>query len=495
MVRDKGQSANKDWLAAQAAAAPRKLALTFGGAHWSFYQLHEQVEALCKRLASLHLPAGAIVAVHMPNSAEYVLLIHALARLGLVLAPLNTRLAAPELEAQLRHLAPACLIHQNPHDPTALTAVLPGYAVAVISFVQLMGLAPAPFTPTPFDLERTQAIVFTSGSTDTPKAVELTFANHFWSATASAARIGVHGADLWLSCLPFYHVGGLAVVFRSCLCAIGIALHERFVLDAVNAALDAEPITLVSLVPTMLKHLLEVRPRFPTQLRLVLLGGAPASDALLRAALDRGVPIAPTYGLTEAASQVATMLPSDVAQKLGSVGKPLLFTEVRIANESGVSLPAGEIGEVVVRGPTVMRGYYKNAAATQRALRHGELFTGDLGYVDVEGDLWLVQRRSDLIVSGGENILPSEVERVLRLHPAVSEALVVGLPDAEWGQRVGAVVVPHHGQTIDVTELDTHTRKHLAGYKVPRHLRVVAALPQLSNGKVDAKAARKLFAQ
>jgi O-succinylbenzoic acid--CoA ligase len=321
----------------------------------------------------------------------------------------------------------------------------------------------------------------------------LTYGNHFWSATASAFHLGVLPDDRWLSILPLYHVGGLAVLFRCCLYGAAAVLQEGFDLDAVNRSLDEEAITLVSLVPTMLYRLLPTRASWPERLRLVLLGGAAASPELVAQALAAGVPVATTYGLTEAASQVATMLPDEARDKPGSVGRPLLFTEMQILGDGNAPLPAGEIGEVAVRGPAVMAGYYAAPKATAEALRGGWLHTGDMGYLDEDGDLWLVQRRSDIIVSGGENVYPAEVEAVLGAHPAVAAAAVVGLPDAEWGEQVAALVVVREGRTIEAGELLRFARQRLAGYKLPRRLSFVDAMPQTALGKVARAAVREML--
>jgi O-succinylbenzoic acid--CoA ligase len=203
--------------------------------------------------------------------------------------------------------------------------------------------------------------------------------------------------------------------------------------------------------------------------------------------------VAPTYGLTEAASQVATMPPQDAARKPGSAGRPLLFTSVRIVNEAGQELPAGAYGEVVVSGPTVMRGYFNNPEATAKTLRDDQLYTGDIGYLDEDGDLWLVQRRSDVIVSGGENVYPAEVERALEQHPAVAVVCVVGLPHPEWGQQVAAAVVLREGQSLAEVELLTFGRERLAGYKLPRVVRFVKSLPQTASGKIARQAVTEMF--
>jgi O-succinylbenzoic acid--CoA ligase len=307
--------------------------------------------------------------------------------------------------------------------------------------------------------------------------------------------LGVLPDDRWLSCLPLYHVGGLAVIFRSCLYGTAVDLHDGFDLTAINHSLDTQSISLISLVPTMLVRLLAVRDAWPATLRLVLLGGAAAAPDLLGEALAAGVPVATTYGLTEAASQVATMLPADVRRKPGSAGRPLMFTSVRIVHEDGQTAAPGVYGEIVVSGPTVMRGYVNNEAATAATVRDGDLFTGDIGYLDDDGDLWLVQRRSDLIISGGENIYPAEVEAVLKQHPAVTAVCVVGVPDAQWGQLVTAAVVLQEAATVGAADLLAFCRQHLAGYKLPRRLRFVPQLPQTASGKVHRQAVAALMAE
>jgi len=317
----------------------------------------------------------------------------------------------------------------------------------------------------------------------------ITFANHFWSAIGSAFRLGVDRDDRWLVCLPLYHVGGLAILFRSCLYGTAVVLHDGFDVAAVGHSLRHDSVTLASLVPTMLVRLLHeglVGCAAPA-LRLVLLGGAAAPASLLAEARAAGLPVAVTYGLTEAASQVATLLPDSAATKPGCTGRPLLFTAVAVVDEQGHPLPPNTPGDIIVAGPTVMAGYYRDEAATAAALRDGYLHTGDIGLLDSDGDLWLLDRRADLIVSGGENVYPAEVERVLREHPAVALAAVVGLPHPEWGQQVAAAVVLRRPGAATAGALLAHCRARLPGYKCPRRLRLVDALPQTASGKIQRR--------
>jgi len=483
---------SEDWLTARARATPLALALMIGEARWSYGALDQLVDRACWELQRAGVTAGHHVALLLPNGLPYVTLIHALARLGAVLVPLNTRLTASEIHWQLTQSDSAWLIYGA--EFAEVVAHLDGVdgcqRVDVTTIVHGREQAVAFSPKTPFRLDASQAIVFTSGTTGRPKGAMLTFANHFWGATASAYRLGLLPQDRWLSCLPLYHVGGLAVVFRSCLYGTAIVLHARFDLDAFDTSLDQDEITLTSVVPTMLHRLLTKRAgkAWPASLRHILLGGAAATAELLATARASNAPVATTYGLTEAASQVATMRPEEVRDKPGSVGKALMFSTIRVVDDAGNPVLAGEKGEIVVSGPTVMAGYYKNPAATAKTIRNGALYTGDIGYLDAAGDLWPVQRRSDLILSGGENVYPAEVEALLRQHPAVADVCVVGIPDEEWGQTVAALIVCHPDVPVTVEALTDYCRAQLASYKRPRLMRFTDALPQTASGKIERHA-------
>ena len=517
----------QDWLAERAQATPQKLALLIGEQRWTYGPLNQLVNAVSSRLQNEGMQAGDFVAVLLPNGLPYVCLVHALARLGAVLVPLNTRLTPTELRWQIEHVAAKWLIADEEIAQDAAQWLMVNCQLLIFSD---SWLAETSFTihHLPFTINNYQSVVFTSGTSGQPKGVRLTFANHFWSATASAYRLGLNPDDLWLSVLPLYHVGGLAVLFRSALYGTAVSLHPRFDLETINHDLDSNPITLISVVPTMLHRLLTSRTDWPAHLRLILLGGAAAPPELVAQAnaLPRAVNgnqlsvsgkpstdyrspntdysplVAPTYGLTEAASQVATMLPIDAARKPGSVGKPLMFTNVKIVGEDGEERPSHEIGEIVVTGPTIMAGYFdknlhreergehrenKTSALSAPSAVNNTIHTGDLGYLDEDGDLFLVQRRSDLIVSGGENVYPAEVEAVLRQHPQVIEACVVGIPDAEWGQRVVAMAQIAPNATVSAQDLITFCREHLAGYKIPRQIGLVTELPLTASGKIGRK--------
>lgn len=484
----------QDWLAASAAANPDHPALISDSHTWSYADLDAHVSVMCRWLAGERIQRGDHVGVLLPNCPEYVLLIHVLARLGAVLVPLNVRLTPDEIAWQAGWADCAILLC---NESTAAKAG--GIRAPILQIETFTPLEPQPEAAGKapdgnIDLNSVQSIVFTSGTTGKPKGAQITFGNHFWSATASSWRLGVLPHDRWLLVMPLYHVGGMSIVFRSALYGTAIVLHDGFDAERVWHSMETQAITLISVVPTMLHRLLDARPGqlFPSSVRLVLLGGAAASPALIERCMAQNVPVATTYGLTEACSQVATMMPDDVARKPGSVGRPILFSRVRIADAQGHTLPPGEHGEVIVSGQTVMAGYYKQH--DERTLRDGELHTGDIGYLDDDGDLWIVQRRSDLIVSGGENVYPAEVEHVLSQHPAVSEVAVVGIPSEEWGQQVAAAVVLRQETVATAEILDAFCRQQLAAYKCPRRYLLVASLPQTGSGKISRKAVAELFA-
>jgi O-succinylbenzoic acid--CoA ligase len=482
----------KDWLSISASANPNALALLYEGQAWRYHELDREVSALRAGLQPQGIQPGQHIAVLMPNTADTVILIHALIRLGGVLVPLNTRLTAEEIAFQVANADCAALIYDS-----AFSDKVQSLDVQKIAFADLDATGTQTVEPQEIDLNDPHAILFTSGTTGQPKGVMLTYSNHFWSATASAFRIGTLPEDRWLCCLPLYHVGGLNILFRCCLYGTAIVLHNGFDVDKVLHSIQDDGVTLASLVPTQLYRLMgEIENRSTPlihHLRLVLLGGAAATPELVIRGQALSIPVATTYGMTETDSQVATQTPEATQVKPGSVGRALPFSAIRVMDDDGKALETDQIGEIVVSGPTIMREYFRNEQATRKALQEGWLHTGDLGYFDSDGDLWIVQRRSDLIISGGENVYPAEVESLLRQHSAVEEVCVIGLPDAEWGQRITAAVILKSDTELTQEVLIAFAREHLAGYKVPRVIRFVDALPLTSSGKVERKSVAALF--
>jgi len=478
-----------DLLAARAQATPARLALWARQGRWTYADLDRWAHAWAAQLWAWGLRPGHRVALAARPQPVTLALVWAVWRAGLTLAPVHLRFGPAEAQRALARLRPALLLADPEARAWLQAAEATGTAVQPLPGPWPEAPPRAPdWRPPQQPVAGPALLLFTSGTTRAPKLAALTQANLFWSALASGYRLGVVPEDRWLLTLPLYHVGGLSVVVRSALYGTAIVLPEArpsFDPEALWTTMERTQTTLVSLVPTMLYRLLQRVPeRAPSSLRVLLLGGAAARPELIREAFARGYPVALTYGLTEAASQVATAGPELTRRKPGTVGRPLLFTHVRVVDDAGRDLPAGQVGELWVRGPNVFAGYVGDPDATARAFAGAWLRTGDMGYWDADGHLWVLARRADLIVSGGENIAPAEVEQALLTHPAVAEAAVVGIPDPEWGQRVAAAVVLRPGAHVTPAALEAHVRERLAGYKVPRVLRIVPALPRTASGKI-----------
>jgi O-succinylbenzoic acid--CoA ligase len=477
----------RNWLLQRAEQAPDAPALEFDGAPWTFAELAERARRGAAYVLGTHPAGDEPLALLLPGGADFAAWFHALALAGRTVLPLNTRLTCGELAQQLTDARVSWLLGEGGDARLDdLAQRVPGLRTwAAPSLAAL----PGPSSSLPgarIDEGGTLAVLFTSGTTGRAKGACLSWGNFLASAHGAADRLGPTVAGRWLACMPLFHVGGLSILMRSALYGGPVRLQPRFDAAAVSNALDSGDIAGLSLVPTMLSRLLEHRAgrRSPAGLRVLLLGGAPVAPDLLRRAFEAGFPVCPTYGLTEATSQVATAAPPNATG--ASPMRPLSGIELRIVDD-GHDLPVGAAGEIAVRGATVMQGYLNDAQATQRALRAGWLFTGDMGYLDATGGLHVLDRRDDLVISGGENVYPAEIEAVLLEHPAVTEVGVAGVPDADLGARVVAWVVVRPGAEIDAAALDRYCRARLAGYKRPREFRIVDALPRNAAGKLQRR--------
>ncbi len=452
-----------DPVAARAAVAPRSPAveLPYGAASWA--ELEAGVDIAARRLAALGVrPRDRVVLIAEPGlpAAE---IIYALPRLGAVLVPL-----APQ-DPATRHLAARA---------EARLVVRPEELERVRPARTSPELVPGPDEP--------RTLIFTSGSTGEPKGVLLSFENHSASANASAGALRLLPSDKWLACLPLNHIGGLSIFVRAAEIGFCVAPVAGFEAPEVIERLASSEATAVSLVPTMLIRMLDEGWEPHPPLRFVLLGGAPASSALIERAEDAGVPVAPTYGMTETCSQVTTLPPWERPPSGGTAGRPLPGMRVVIGDSPHEPFETGERGQIWVSGPAVARETYTGPIP----LVDGWLATGDVGTLDELGYLSVLGRLDEVIVTGGENVAPQEVEAALMEHPAVSEAVVLGVPDAQWGRRVVAVVVPVRGGDFGLESLKGFLRQRLAGFKVPKEFLVVEDLPRTPAGKVDRTALR-----
>jgi O-succinylbenzoic acid--CoA ligase len=408
------------WLPRAAARHPDRPAINA----LTYAELLAEVDATARRLAGRGVRPFDRVGIALAPGEGFCIALHAVLRLGALAVPVDVRLTARE----------------RARVTEGTTAVIDGPVIGTPA-------AEARLRDR-HDLDAPAIVVHTSGTSGTPKAVELTFGNWLWSALGSAVALGLDPAERWLCAMPLAHVGGLSIILRSAIYGTTALVHEHFDTERVlDALMDDEP-TVVSLVPTTLQRLLDAGLRQPPALRWALLGGAPATNALQGRAAAAGVRVATTYGLTETCSQVTTL------------GAPLFCTKVRIAGDS----------EILVSGPTVAPGAGPVVA------------TGDIGEWGPDGALRIRGRKADTIISGGENVAPAEVEAVLEAHPDVFEAAVHGRTHPDWGEAVVATVVAD--PALEADELRAWCSARLASFKVPKEIAFTAALPRTASGKL-----------
>ncbi|KAB1194400.1 o-succinylbenzoate--CoA ligase [Haloferax sp. MBLA0076] len=489
----------RDWLSHRVATTPDHRALIYAptGDSWTFRELDSLVSETAGQLAALGVKAGDHLGVLLEPGVEYVRLIHAAGRLGVTLVPLSERLTPGEVARNLEIADVTALVCGDSTESTAVEATVDVPVVSVDEprwegVINLSSIAPKSTTPAQWNLSDTMLLLFTSGTTGTPKAVRLTMGNVLANAVASSFRLGLSPGDRWLVTLSLHHMGGIGPILRSPLYGTTIVLRDGF--DAGGAADDIGKydVTGVSVVPTMLKRMLDSRGTLSDSLRVVLLGGAPASEELVERCRNYSVPVYPTYGMTETASQIATATPREAFSSIGTVGRQLFFVDLDIVNDDGTLVEPGTAGEIVVSGLTVSPGYYGDPEATADAFTDAGLRTGDIGYRDDDGLLYVLNRKDDRIITGGENVDPGEVVHVLRQYPAIDDAVVLGIPDAEWGERVSALVVLSDPEMrLDRSALDAFCREHLAGFKVPRLVEPTDELPRTVSGTIDREKVRE----
>lgn len=438
-----------NWLEQRAQSYPDRVALSCDGEVMTWARLEQEALSAARRLAAYGVRRDATVAMNMGPGPGKVILVHALMKLGAALLPVSPKLPAEERNRALK--ASGVTVDLDRPDRLTMTeADLP-----------LLG---------ELDLTHIHCRILTSGSTGEPRAIGLTYGNHLFSAMASAFNLGLNPDDRWLCVLPMSHISGLSILMRSVIYGTGMVLQDRFSPEAVDRALASDGVTVISLVSTQLLRLLDAGVDL-SRARAILVGGGPVPPSVLDRALAAGAPVLQTYGMTETCAQVTTLTPDDAARKSGSAGRPLLTSHLRIND-----------GEILVQGPTV---------SSEALDPDGWFHTGDLGRIDEEGFLYVEGRIDDMIISGGENVHPVEIEDVLLRHPAVAEAAAVGRPDPEWQQVVTAVVVLRDGAVPADGELERFCRRLLAPWKAPRRIEVVDSLPRTASGKIHRAALRR----
>ncbi|MCM2252966.1 MAG: AMP-binding protein [Ramlibacter sp.] len=500
-----------EWIEQHARRTPAKAALRFEGRDISYGELAGRIGAIASALATYGVERGERVAWLGLNSPEMVATLFACARLGAIFMPLNWRLAAPEHRAMLQACPPALLIVDENFAlatadqqvaPAATTSVALGSAVPAdwLGWNDLLAGANGAAVGTPGELpaDTTVLLCYTSGSTGRPKGALLSQRALACNADNSTEMHALSAEDRVLTTLPLFHVGGLNIQTLPALRAgCTVSLHPKFDPDATFDALERDRITLTVLVPAQLDAML-THPRWASadlsSLRMITTGSTLVPMRIIRAVHERGLPLVQVWGATETSPIAACQHADEAFAKAGSTGRAARHCELRVVGLDGEAAAPGVPGEVWVRGANVMSGYWDDPDASARALAGGWFHSGDLGHLDGDGFLTIDGRLKDMIISGGENISPAEVEGVLLDCPDVAEAAVVGRPDARWGEVVVAVVVPAGGATIEPARVLALFEGRLARFKHPKDVLVVDALPRTAIGKISKEAVRGMVA-
>jgi fatty-acyl-CoA synthase len=492
------------WIERHAAFDPDKPAIVFAGNEISYAALAADVRLAIRRLVTLGVGAGEVVAYLGFNHPANLILLFACTRIGAILLPLNWRLAAPEHARVLADAAVRAIIVEasfvahaeslRASWPDALWLALEGAVPGWPSW-QDVEAAAAPAARRDEDVNSDPLLLcYTSGSTGAPKGVVLTQEALLCNALNSTHMHDLTSNDRILTTLPLYHVGGLNILTLPALHAgATVELHPKFDPKETFDAIEGRRITLTVLVPAQLTLMME-HPRWPqadlSSLRVISTGSTIVSSSFVRRVNARGPLLIQVYGSTET-SPIATYLRArDADRKAGSAGLPALHCEVRIVDANGCELPPGSNGEILVRGANVMRDYWNRPEQTAQALEGGWYHSGDIGHFDAEGYLYVVARKNDMIISGGENIYPAEIEAVLEECPAIAEVSVIGRPDERWGETVVAAVALKPGAVMSEAEVLALLAGRIARYKQPREVRFVTALPRSAIGKVKKQELR-----
>ncbi|MBM7600728.1 O-succinylbenzoic acid--CoA ligase [Virgibacillus halotolerans] len=473
------------WLTKQAELKPNHIAIEMeNGDEITFLQLKEQSQQLAKKLASLSVTQGTHIGIRSTNNVSMVIAIHALSYLGAVSVMLNTKLTKAELTYQIDDAEVAMVLTCESLAQSTRNMELP-VPVKTFTDVELLTEKEVALR-TEIDLADTFTILYTSGTTGFPKGVIHTYGNHWWSAMGSALNLGLSEQDKWLAVLPLFHISGLSILIKSVIYGMPVFLVEKFAEAVVHDAIINKGVTIASVVTVMVQRLIDSldNKQYPKAFRCMLLGGGSAPVPLLEKAKQNHIPVFQSYGMTETTSQIVTLSPLHALEKIGSAGKPLFPAQLSISNPGDDT-----VGEIHVKGPMVTKGYFKNEAATKQSIKSGWLATGDLGYMDGDGFLYVVDRRNDLIISGGENIYPSEIESVLSGMKQIKEVGVTGKDDEMWGQVPVAFVVVRG--TVSAVEIIRYAEKYLAKYKLPKDIYFVDGLPRNASNKLVRKSLAK----
>jgi fatty-acyl-CoA synthase len=478
-----------DLLTERARITPEKLALVSveTGERLTYAELNARSNAAAAAIAAAGVTAGDRFGILAFNSIDYVALFFAAMKCGAIAVPLSTRATAHELQAIVRDCGMTALWYGDGFESTAQSLEVPAHSFASIGNAAFDCIVRA-------DDETIACLLYTSGTTGKPKGVMIPRRQLLWNGYNTVMNWGLREDDISPVFTPIYHAGGLAVFMIPLFCAGGtIVLHKSFDAAEVWTTIQRERCTIVLGVPTIWQMLME-SPSFAgadlASVRWFISGGAPLPAFIADAYRKRGITLRQGYGLTEAGVNCFTMSSEDAVRKPGSIGRPMLFTEVEVRDGEGRAVAAGEVGEMFIHGPHVSSGYWQNVEETSASyLPNGWFKTGDLARRDDEGFFYVTGRAKEMFISGGVNVYPAEIESELLLHPGVSDAAVVAVPDERWGEAGIAFVV---GRGVSEVDLASYLAQRIAKYKLPKRFVFVDDLPRSPYGKVERVKLRAL---
>jgi len=470
------------WLQKQVNERPDHPAFYWQDEIWSFAEVGQEVKQWVDTF-SMKIPnKEKRIGLFSRNSKEMYFSILALWELGKELVLLNTQLSIQELRYQL--------MDAKVNQVVVATESLSFFAkldfLTVIEMVQPENsvLSTSETTAT-YQLDATASIMYTSGTTGNPKGVVQCFSNHLASALATQENMKITEADCWLCSVPLFHISGLSIIIRQLVLGCSLRLYSKFEAKTVTEDLADGRGTVISVVAVMLRELLEHYPKngYSSTFKAMLLGGGPISPKALEKCESYGIPVIQSYGMTETCSQVVALSFEDAAKKIGSAGKPLTGIAIKIIDANEKQLEPNNVGEILLKGKNVVRHYLNGEQwQTVKWTPDGWFKTGDMGYLDEDGYLYLVSRLSELIISGGENIYPTEIEHVLQEFPGVKEVAVIGEPDEKWDAVPVAYIVGAPSITAEM--INAFAKQYLAKYKLPKRVYLCHSLPKTASGKL-----------
>ncbi|OPA80613.1 long-chain fatty acid--CoA ligase [Paenibacillus selenitireducens] len=491
-----------DWFMKRSLQNGDRIAVQDGesGQGWTYAEMDVRASRIALFLRQQGVSLGDRVGLFAPNDVAYVDLLFACRKIGAIFVPFNWRLSVAELNGIITDCTPTCIfVHPALEETVSLLSLHGGTRVGLQDEAYQLALAEGESLADPVECHMSHAwmMIYTGGTTGKPKGVILSYESVLWNAVNTVISWNLTADEITPTYLPMFHTGGLNALSLPVLIAGGtVVIAKSFDAESVVKLLNQERCTIALMVPTMYHMLINSeafeQSSFPT-MHTFISGGAPCPQAVYEAFAHKKIAFKEGYGATESGPNNFVIDPKDSLRKSGSVGRPMMFTEVKLMRGLVEITEPHEVGEVVLYGKHLFQQYWKQPEATQEVLKNGWFYTGDLGKRDEEGFYYIVGRKKDMIITGGENVYPQEVEKLIESHPYVREAAVIGVPDTKWGEVIAAVVVLQPLGELTAEELKAYCSCRIAKYKIPKRFRFISELPKTAVGKCDKKALVALF--